>query len=94
MALCEGMDKDSVPTTDDLNELRDYLDVEAEAWLLDIEGRKDGVISKYCAEESTGDCSASVTVILDQDLRVQYLGATHDKDGVNALDVMLGLFPE
>ena len=88
------MDKGSTPTTEDLEELRAYLDVDVDAWLLDIEGRKNGIISKYCAEESTGDCSASVTVILDQAMRVQYLGATHDKSGVNALDVLLELTAE
>ena len=85
------MDKGSEPTAQDLVDLQDYLDVEADAWLLDSEGRKNGVISKYCEEESTGDCSASVTVVLDQELRVQFLGATHEKDGTSALEVMLGL---
>ncbi len=91
MALSEGFTHGSDPSADDLRALEEGLDVEADAWLLDPDGRKTGVLSKYCSEESTGDCSASVSVVIDQDMRVQFLGATHEKDGPSALDVMLGL---
>jgi len=91
IALNQGYEKDTEPTSEDLAELRDYLDVEAEAWLLDIDGQQTGVTQSYCAEEPTGDCTASVNVVLDQQLRVRFLGATHERDGSNALDVMLDL---
>ena len=91
MALSEGFTHGSTPTTDDLQAIKDELDVEADAWLLDIDGRNTGVLSKYCAEETSGDCSASVSVVIDQNMRVQFLGATHERDGSDALDVMLGL---
>ena len=91
IALSEGFTHGSEPTKDDLEALEEGLDVEADAWLLDIDGRKTGVLSKYCAEETTGDCSASVSVVIDQEMRVQFLGATHEKDGGDALDVILAL---
>ena len=94
IALNEGMQHGSTATTEDLQELQDYLDVTADAWLLDLEGMQKGVISKYCAEESTGDCSASVTIVMDQSLRIQFLGATHETEGASALDVMLELADE
>jgi hypothetical protein len=94
IALAEGFEHGSTPTEDDLQALKDGLDLEADAWLLDIDGKKRGVLNDYCAEETSGDCSASVSVVLDQDMRVQFLGATHEKDGSNALDVMRGLFEE
>jgi len=91
IGLAEGFDHGSTPTTDDLEALQDFLDVDADAWFLDIDGRQTGVLSKYCSEETTGDCSASVTVVIDQNMRVQFLGATHERDGGSALDVMLDL---
>jgi hypothetical protein len=89
--LSEGFTHGSEPTEEDLHALEEGLDVEADAWLLDPDGRNTGVLSKYCAEETTGDCNASVSVVIDQDMQVQFLGATHEKDGSNALDVMLAL---
>lgn len=94
IALSEGMDKGSTPTTQDLVDLQEHLDVEADAWMLDIDGRNTGVLSSYCAEETTGDCNASVTVVIDPQMRIQFLGATHERDGSSALDVLLGFFSE
>ena len=95
IALNEGGEHGSVPTTDDLYELDEYLgDVQADAWLLDIDGMQTGLTYDYCTEEPTGDCIASVTVVLDEELRIHYLGATHDRRGFNALDVLLDVLED
>ena len=94
IAINEGIEHGSVATAEDLQALQDYLDVSADAWLLDIEGRRDGIIADYCEQESSGDCTASVTVVIDQHMRIQFFGATHENDATNALEVMLGLFED
>lgn len=90
IALNEGFAQGQMepPTAANLVELAEAIDVYADAWLLDPEGRYTGVASFYCEYEPSMDCSASVNVVLDEDMRIHFIGATHENDGVLALDVL------
>lgn len=93
IALNEGFTLGAmeVPDAANLVELQEAVDVHADAWLLDPDGRYTGVASYYCEYEPTMDCSASVNVVMDEDMRIHFIGATHEINGILALDVLEGV---
>lgn len=86
--------QNAAPTPATIAGLQTYLDVYADAWLLDIDGIDTGVASNYCRYEATGDCSVSVTLIIDRDMKVRHIGATHLYDATEALELLVALANE
>jgi hypothetical protein len=86
--------QNEAPTAATIAGLQAYVDVEADAWLLDIDGMNTGVASRYCPYEALGDCSVSVTLVIDRNMKVRYIGATHLSDPTAALELLITLANE
>jgi hypothetical protein len=74
--------------------LQANIDVHADAWLLDPGGTDTGVASRYCPYEPSGDCSVSLTIVIDREMTIRHLGATHESDATAALELLLELASE
>jgi hypothetical protein len=94
IAVNSDFTQNSTPTAATIAGLQTYVDVYADAWLLDIDGINTGVASQYCAYEALGDCSVSVTIVIDRAMKVRYIGSTHVSDATAALELLVELANE
>jgi hypothetical protein len=94
IALSSSFNMNTSPTPATIAGLQMYIDVHVDAWLFDIGGTNSGVASRYCPYVPMGDCSVSMTIVIDREMTIRYLGSTHVTDATEALELLVELASE